>query len=337
MTVITATDACNSEHHPPPLAIGHYRLSFRSVDPIRLPAYAGSAWRGVFGHALKQTVCVTRESDCTKCLLYRNCPYSYVFETPPPLDTKRMKLYPAAPHPFVIYPPPLPVQNQPAGSEVSIELALFGLANAQLPYLIYAFQTAGRRGVGSRRSRLELERIEQYGQTDNWQAIWGIGESLEQKPAFIPEPPVYPDEVAIELQTPLRIKRDENLVGIKEFAFHDLFRSLLRRISMLMYFHARMDLQIDFSGLTEVSRNVEMRSKTLHWQDWSRYSSRQKTSMEMGGLMGMIELTGRDLQPFWPLLWLGQWTHAGKGASMGLGRYRIHDAASLPARTTSTN
>lgn len=39
--------------------------------------------------------------------------------------------------------------------------------------------------------------------------------------------------------------------------------------------------------------------------------------------MGTIELAGDGLEPFWPYLWLGQWTHAGKGVVMGLGGYRI--------------
>jgi len=45
--------------------------------------------------------------------------------------------------------------------------------------------------------------------------------------------------------------------------------------------------------------------------------------VKMGGLIGEIGLEGADLEPFWPYLWLGQWTHAGKGVVMGLGRYRI--------------
>ena len=62
----------------------------------------------------------------------------------------------------------------------------------------------------------------------------------------------------------------------------------------------------------------------------------------MGGLVGSFELAGPDIEPFWPLLWLGQWTHAGKGSSMGLGRYVLEplgetgaisrlDGASWPA------
>jgi CRISPR/Cas system endoribonuclease Cas6 (RAMP superfamily) len=51
--------------------------------------------------------------------------------------------------------------------------------------------------------------------------------------------------------------------------------------------------------------------------------------MQMGGILGSFLLNGEELADFWPYLWLGQWTHAGKGATMGLGRYRIV-TASLP-------
>ena len=61
----------------------------------------------------------------------------------------------------------------------------------------------------------------------------------------------------------------------------------------------------------------------MEWREWTRYSSRQQERLQMGGLVGEAEIEGRDLEPFWPYLWLGQWTHAGKGTSMGLGRYRI--------------
>ncbi|MEZ5581405.1 MAG: CRISPR system precrRNA processing endoribonuclease RAMP protein Cas6 [Candidatus Competibacteraceae bacterium] len=42
-----------------------------------------------------------------------------------------------------------------------------------------------------------------------------------------------------------------------------------------------------------------------------------------GGIIGELTLTGDKLAPFWPYLWLGQWTHVGKGAVMGLGQYRL--------------
>ena len=69
-----------------------------------------------------------------------------------------------------------------------------------------------------------------------------------------------------------------------------------------------------------------MAAAPLRWHEWTRYSSRQDALLQMGGLLGEITVAGADLSPFWPYLWLGQWTHAGKGTSMGLGKYRIEAA-----------
>ena len=60
-----------------PLTVSRYRLRFIAQEPLRLPAYAGSTWRGAFGHALKRLVCVTREPHCPDCLLYRSCSYPW--------------------------------------------------------------------------------------------------------------------------------------------------------------------------------------------------------------------------------------------------------------------
>ena len=49
---------------------------------MRLPAYTGSAWRGLLGRCLRQTVCVTRQPRCDGCLLLRTCVYSTFFESP---------------------------------------------------------------------------------------------------------------------------------------------------------------------------------------------------------------------------------------------------------------
>ena len=43
----------------------------------------------------------------------------------------------------------------------------------------------------------------------------------------------------------------------------------------------------------------------------------------MGGLLGNFEVQSNDIEDFWPYIWLGQWLHAGKGCTMGLGRYVI--------------
>ena len=302
-----------------PLAV--YRLEFAAQDPIHLPAYAGSAWRGVFGRALKRLVCVTREPACPPCLLYRSCLYPYLFETPPDPAAGKLRKYPAAPHPYVLRPGPGGAHD--AGATVVVDMVLLGHGNRHLPYLLHAFDRAGQRGVGQGDGRLELARVAQQAADGAWCPIYRPGQALQPSPPAVPEPPPCPARPTLHLLTPLRLTQDQRLVSQDRFRFHHLFSGLLRRISLLTSFHADAPLEADFAGLTRAARAVELAGARLRWHEWVRYSSRQDALLQMGGLVGEIELDGADLEPFWPYLWLGQWTHAGKGAVMGLGRYRL--------------
>jgi hypothetical protein len=98
---------------------------------------------------------------------------------------------------------------------------------------------------------------------------------------------------------------------------------------MISYFHTDTPLEIDFAALTAKAKTVQLVSQQLLWYDWTRYSSRQQTEMNMGGLTGTVQLDMEGLEAFWPYLWLGQYTHIGKGTSMGLGAYSIK-STSLP-------
>lgn len=131
----------------------------------------------------------------------------------------------------------------------------------------------------------------------------------------------------ITLKTPLRLKGNDKPVSAEDFTFGAFFSSLLRRISMLSYFHSDTPLEADFAGLTASAREVSLAGASLFWHDWTRYSSRQGREMRMGGLLGEIALDGAGLEPFWPYLWLGQYVHAGAATSMGLGRYTITSAS----------
>jgi hypothetical protein len=291
-----------------------------------LPAYAGSAWRGAFGLALKKTVCVARQTKCPDCLLYRTCAYPYVFETPPPPEARKMRRYTAAPHPFV-----LRVDPRQQDSPYPLGLVLFGRAAQQLPYFVHALEQAGRAGIGGRRQPFALAEVRQAAAPDgeDWRTIHTPGQVLRMEPAAVLQTPPVPEILDIRLATPLRLQREGHLVTPAGFRFADLFGNLLRRISMLTYFHTDTPLETDFARLKDTAQAVSIHEPKLSWYDWTRFSSRQDTTLDMGGLLGQFRLHGEEIAPFWPYLWLGQWTHAGKGTSMGLGHYSIHPA-SLP-------
>jgi hypothetical protein len=315
------------------LTLGRYRLEFEAQDEVRFPAFAGSAWRGLFGHALKQIVCVTREPTCDRCLLQRSCVYPYIFETPPPADSDRLRRYPAAPHPYVIRLSWGHRRAYSPGERVTLDVHLIGKANDHLPYVLHAFHVAGAHGFGSERARLALLSVAQLSDRGDREVIYERGGALTARPPSTLSVPPLPARWQVQIETPLRLTGNDRLVSPERFAFHELFRNVLRRLSSLCYFHTDQELEVDFRGLTAASREVSIADRALTWQDWNRYSGRQHTRMTLGGLMGRFEVEGEDLAPFWPYLWVGQWVHAGKGTVMGLGRYRIEAAATLPSQT----
>jgi len=322
----TRTDA--PAHAMPQLAIGRYRLTFQAPAARTTTASLGSAWRGAFGHALKHAVCVTHQPECARCMLYRGCTYPYVFETPPPPDAEKMRKYPAAPHPFVLVLPNQDMLRNDDGS-AALGINLFGRANEWLAHIVFALQQAGQQGVGPGRPKYCLSNVEQL-TARGWIGIQHDTGVLVPDAVRMPCMPAAPARVRITMETPLRLKRADRLVTPEHFGFADLFGNLLRRISMLTYFHTDTPLETDFRGLVDRAREVATVQADLQWHDATRYSSRQDATMQIGGVLGVLDIAADDLEPYWPYLWLGQWTHAGRFTTMGLGRYRIEDAASLP-------
>lgn len=304
----------------PILPLSLLECRFDLDEAPKLPAFPGSAWRGVFGHALQRTVCVVRHTECAACLLYRSCVYPYVFETPPPPEAAKMRRYSAVPHPFA-----LRIEPRQAGLEYRLGLTLFGRAERHLPYVVHALAEAGRRGLGRDQQIFRLVDVLQARDPgrDAWTRIYTPKQPLQGYPGVSPQLPPCPPTVHVRLLSPLRLRHRDRLVTPATFRFADLFGHLLRRISLLSYFHTDTPLEVDFAALTRAAADVPIKNPRLRWYDWTRYSSRQETTMDMGGLVGSFELAGEALAPFWPYLWLGQFTQVGKGTTMGLGRYAI--------------
>ena len=309
----------------PRLPLARYRLHFEAQADVRLPHFAGSTWRGALGHALKRLVCVTQLPQCARCALVQVCAHAYLFETPPPAHARKMRKYPAVPHPFVLNPP-AGVQRLPAGAEYPLDLTLFGHGNRHLPYLIHALERAALAGLGRERAPLVLSSVERQAGTgaEDWFRVYAPGGPVENPPVEvwpIPAAPAAP--VRLDLITPLRLRREGKPLRPEAWQFGDLFSNLLRRVSMLTYFHTDQPLETDFSGLAGSARELQPIDRQLDWRTWHRYSSRQKTTVAMDGLVGHVVLPANGLEPFWPYLWLGQYVHAGAGTSMGQGRYVI--------------
>lgn len=314
-------------------AIQRYRFVLEAHDPIVLPEYEGSALRGLLGHGLKRTVCVTRARACDGCLLLRSCPYPAVFETPAPPAGDAPQRTSHVPHPFVLGVDPAQPRRLETGDRFHFELTLIGEADRQLPYLIHAVSTAGERGIGARRQRFGIQRVDQetgLGSDDWRQAFDPVSATLDLAP--VPDPVIAepPPLLEIRLDTPLRLKRKGRLVTPADFGLPLLLHALRDRLFDLQALYGQRPAATPRAWIDETTLEVPALATDLAWRDWTRYSSRQDALMQLGGLVGRIWVGGESVARLWPLLWLGQWVHAGKATSMGLGRYRTAAAASLP-------
>jgi CRISPR-associated endoribonuclease Cas6 len=203
-------------------------------------------------------------------------------------------------------------------------LTLFGRANHYLAYVAHALKVSAGKGI-QYLGPMELRSIlqEQESGNESWHEILESGTRLLPLPLRSIAVPAVPQRVRIQLLTPLRLRHREQYLTSEAFTFADFFKSLLGRVSSIQYFHTETPLLADFAGLVAQSKNVELIAPNLRWTDWTRYSSRQKQKLQMGGLMGSFELSLARDDYFWPFIWIGQWLHTGKGTSMGLGQYRI--------------
>jgi hypothetical protein len=114
----------------PPIA--RVRFCFEATEPVRLPAYAGSAWRGLLDHSPRRTVCVTRQPTCRGCLLRGACAYCVFFESPPSTP-KAATRYTALPHPFVLHVETRCERDVAVGQRMKLGMTLLAPAIDLLP------------------------------------------------------------------------------------------------------------------------------------------------------------------------------------------------------------
>lgn len=318
---------------PVPLPLHRVRFALAFEAPVRLPRYPGSALRGLLGHGLRRTLCVTRRSECPGCPLLQRCEYAYFFETPA-LNAEQKRRFSAMPHPWGLdldmpTPPTLP-----AGGGLMFRMSLLGRAGRSLPWLVLALEHAGQLGFGRDRARFRLHELwhEVTPGRGNWQQIDPTRlPALADDVEGVPQPPPAPSAIRLHLQTPLRLKRRGRLLTPQTLTAEWLFDALRKRFRDLLGLYGVGEGEYTLPDLPGNVAACE-RARRLRWQDWTRYSSRQKTAMQLGGVIGEWDLDISAIPAWWPLLWLGQWVHVGKQTSMGLGQYRIE---ALPTRLTA--
>lgn len=301
-----------------------FLFNIKPEEEIILNRFVGTTIRGGLGYSFKKVVCIFKDkTKCSDCVLSDNCSYSILFESRLQNSSATLKAS-DIPRPYIIditNNRKKTVYNK--NEYLPLQLTLIGNAIKYLPYFFLSLQTLGQTGFGYQRKNFTIESIfqkypeekELYNTEDNFLTRPDIGVLTEYRN----EPS---NEITVKFITPTRIKHNGKLISVIEF--HHLIRSLVHRITFLAEHWCDTKLEDDWKDLIKKAESITIEKCETRWVELERYSTRQKTAMKLGGIVGEITYKG-NIENFYPLLALGSYLHTGKNTTFGLGKYEIEN------------
>lgn len=311
--------------HSFPLA--RYRFKFTVAESLRLPEYAGSTLRGAFGHALMQLSGISKQDIQSRTSLFLQSPYAHVFD-PQQVMRSESSLHglQQLPVPYVIEAPLTGEATYLPGDTLSFDLVLTGKALAHLAIIVLAWRRAFLRGIGAGDGKAELLLVEQVQPDNRTEIIFDADNPVIRAHNGVVTVPDFPGpcDVHLHLQTPLRLQQRGKILGPRDMVTSVFLRHLIRRVTIQAQHQNAYVWSLDVIRNLNLLAEQVMGERNLVWKNWSRYSSRQKQTMELGGVTGNLYLRAvpAELLPF---IYLGQWLHVGKETSFGLGKYQWSD------------
>ncbi len=292
------------------LSLTRYRIHYQVITPIKLPEYAGSAWRGAFGHALKNIACFSaaRNKGLCRCDPAESCLYRQLFD--PPMRVMESLREQDVPTPMVIEPDDGGKVLR-TDESAYLDMVLIGqAAQSQLAIIQLAWMRALHDGVGTadeqgKRGQARLINIE----------------LLDQPSRILPE---NPQNVHLKIISPMRLQHHGELVIPSHLTAAILLWAMIRRYHLVHELYGQAQT-LDHQAIGDALSLMEIDHR-LHWMEWTRYSNRQKREMKLSGMTGRVLLKNIP-DVLWPYIYFGQWIHAGKNSMFGLGHYQVVDEA----------
>ena len=305
----------------PHLPLGHYRLTFKAGAYWRLPPFAGDMWRRALSSAAHDLDLRDDRLGGTGTVA------GYLFESTPGPWAQKMRRYPNIPNPLILRPRAHGPRLVRPGEEVAVDAILVGHGNQFVEALLRSAHAAARKGLGlgESRGRAALSAVHRLDPNSGDARPLTPGTMMAGPlDAGSPSVPRAPTDVTIHLVTPLRVRRDGDYVGDPaRLDARSLLMALVRRVSMLSYFHTESPLETDFAALKRLAWRTAIDVGKVAFEPLQRPETRQSPPQTMDGLVGKVRLRTPGGSPFWPYLWLARWIGIGHGANVGLGTVEL--------------
>lgn len=322
--VASPTDAGQPVGGSGPLTFQLYafRFQFKAQDSIYFPpGKSGNVVRGAFGSIFKQIVCISRCHDSRTCETRATCAYAKIFE-PVAQQGEGPSGLRDWPRPFVFRAAHLDGRTIDKGRPFHFDVYLYDLRDPAIVYFVLAFAQLARDGIGPRRGRAVLGRVDQLAQDGRPQTHIYNGQTflMTELPA-----PITLDlssateavsKIKVRFLTPTELKHGQALAAKPEFPI--LLGRIRDRISTLRALYGPGALDIDFKALSERAEQVRMTDCRIDFSEVERKSARTGERHPLGGFVGEAEYEGA-LGEFMPWLYAAPWVGVGRQTVWGKG------------------
>ena len=264
----------------------YLELGVCGIDLKPSHSFIGSMIRGTFGYALRRVSCPYIGANCEECGISSECVYSEFFENVSDTPNFRLDID----------------LNQ---KSFDFKILLFEHAARYLPHVAIAIVNMQEIGLEVSRRKFKFSNFTLNGEIVEPKSL------LSNKPEPLNFTPDFAaGDYEISLLTPLRMKQ-KNVLVRREIDF----KSFIRQIAM------RFE-NITGKAIDKFEVKFCRFEQDLHFYDINRYSNRQHTKMQFGGVIGQMRVFGLDERSV-KLLQLAQITGVGKSTVFGLGKIRV--------------
>jgi hypothetical protein len=297
-------------------------LEFVAQESVYFPpGKSGNIVRGAFGTIFRNMVCVDRCHDERTCTQRATCAYGRIFE-PVAQPAEGPSGLHDWPRPFVFRAAHLDGATIEQGRPFRFDVHLFDLKDPAIVHFVLAFAQLVKEGIGPRRGRAKLVKVNQLDAQGRATACVYDGA------AFVPaelQPPIHLDlsaegepvsKVQVRFLTPTELKHGQLLATRPEFEV--LFGRIRDRISTLRALYGAGPLGIDFKAMGERAAQVKMTECNLRFSDAERRSARTGERHPLGGFVGEVGYEG-SLGEFMPYLRAARWVGIGRQTVWGKG------------------
>ncbi len=270
-----------------------HRIDVQIVASENRPLpFIGSTLRGAFGVSLKKVVCINPSFDCEGCFAKDNCLFYQFYE-----ERNRAHQYR-----FDIHLNP---------KDYSFGLYLFEDATDKLPYVLSAIHKMfTEQGIGVKRQKYQIDSISCNGKRVYQEGKFDLNGVTPQQ--F--EIDDIPQRVKLSLVTPLRMKYQNRLLSQKP-PLETLLYSIQNRLTQITN---QPKVKLTFEP------HYREKSASVRFVDQTRRSNRQKTKLQIGGIVGDIDYDTIDEKSV-ILLKLGEIIGVGKQTVFGMGKIAVKD------------